>query len=182
VKARASGRYDRIAMALHWVIAGLMIYMIFFGEGLIRGERGAAITSLVGPSLHASLGIAILVLSVARLAWRLANPPPAHPPGITSWEQTLSKVTHALLYGLMIGMPLTGLLGFDAQLTRHPEMAGVTIFGLMTVPLIATSLPFMLLHSLGSKLGMALISLHVLAALKHQFVNRDGLMGRMLPL
>ena len=74
-------------------------------------------------------------------------------------------------------------LAFPEQLARHPAMAGVSVIGMFPVPPAPAlgQLPG-LLHSLGSNVGMALVILHVLAALKHQFVNRDGLLRRMLPL
>ena len=170
-------RYGAVAMVLHWSVAALMIFMIFFGEDLMRAN------GLFQPSLHVSIGTSILVLSVLRQVWRLMNPPPALPATMAPWEIMVTKVTHSTFYILMIGLPITGWLAFPEQLARHPAMAGVSVFGLFAVPPAPGlgQLPG-LLHSFGSNVGMALVLLHVLAALKHQFVNRDGLMRRMLPL
>ena len=83
----ARTRYDTVAMSLHWLIAALLIFMLFFGEGLMEEEDGFG---AFGPSLHVSIGSAILLLSVFRLVWRLFNPPPAYPAGMApgnGWQQ-----------------------------------------------------------------------------------------------
>jgi len=176
-------KYDTVAMALHWIIAALMIFLIFFGEDLMEAEDGGE--TLAGtflPSLHVSLGSAVLVLSVLRLLWRVMNPPPALPASMAPWEVMATKLTHAIFYVLMIGLPLTGMMGFARWLKENPAMTGVSIFGALPVPqLPSLGLPVGLLHNLGSKVGMVLVILHVLAALKHQFISRDGLLSRMSP-
>ena len=98
-------------------------------------------------------------------------------------EITLSKLTHLAFYGLLIGLPLTGWLATPALIARHADMANLTVFGAMPLPAApALGLPMGGLHAIMSKLGIALLALHVLAALKHQFVNRDGILRRMLPI
>ena len=176
-------KYNGVAMTLHWIIAALMIYMIFFGENLIRQPRGS--TADIGtflPSLHVSIGVAILLLTLARLAWRVMNPPPPYPATMKDWEILLSKLTHGLFYVAMIGLPITGWLAFADYLQTHAGLAGTSVFGLFGVPpapelgRIAESL-----HGLGSNATMALFFLHVAAALKHQFIDGDGIFRRMLP-
>ena len=82
----------------------------------------------------------------------------------------------------MIGLPITGWLGLPRFIEEEPAMAGIRLFGLIPVPVAPSlGLPAGLLHNLGSKLGMVLVIVHVLAALKHQFISRDVLMGRMSP-
>jgi cytochrome b561 len=174
-----SERYTTVAILLHWAIAVLMIYMLFWGEDLISRTHGT-----FGPSLHATIGVAILVLSFARLAWRVANPPPALPATTKSWEAKAGHITHGLFYVLMIGMPLTGLMAFTGHLVMHSDAVGSTIFGLMPVPALPNfglGLSVLLLHTIGSKVGIALVFLHVVAALKHQFWDKDGILRRMLP-
>lgn len=180
-------KYDGVAMLLHWVTAILMIFMIFFGEDLMGeaedgGEAGEAIAGTFLPSLHVSIGATILLLTVLRIVWRLMNPPPALPAAMLPWEVTLTKVVHGLFYLLMLGLPITGMMSFGHWLTENSAMNGVAIYGSFGVPQLPNfGLPSGLLHNVGSKLGMALVILHVLAALKHQFVNRDGLLARMSP-
>jgi cytochrome b561 len=176
-------RYDKAAMALHWIIAVLMIFMMFFGEDLIkqpRGEAGAA--GITGqPSLHVSIGIAILVLSLARLVWRLVNPPPPYSVTMKPWEVFVSKITHVLFYVLLIGIPVTGWLAFAGYAGEHPALSATTVFGLFPVPIAPFGGELGEIHELGSNLAMVLLFLHVAAALKHQFIDRDAIFRRMMP-
>jgi cytochrome b561 len=175
----ARTRYDTVAMSLHWLIAVLLIFMLFFGGDLMKGEKTG---SFFGPSLHASIGSAILVLSVLRLVWRLYNPPPAYPASMAPWEQMAAKTTHLLFYVLLIGMPLTGWLATPKFLSEEGAMMGLTVFGAFPLPGAPNlGLPMKAIHDLGSNFGIALLALHVIAALKHHFVNRDGVLRRMLP-
>ena len=176
----ARTKYDTVAMGLHWIIAAMMIFMLFFGGDLIKVKNGGG---ALLPSLHVSFGSAILILSVVRLAWRLINPPPVLPATVPGWEQAVSKAGHALFYALMIGLPLTGWLAFPAFAGRHAAMAGVQVFGAFAVPgAPSLGLPMGDIHNLLSNVGIAMLILHVLAALKHQFINRDDVLRRMLPL
>lgn len=173
----ASLRYDRFAMALHWLIALLMIPMLFFGEELMDEEAGSGFL----PSVHASAGIAILVLSLIRLAWRFANPPPPFPATMSGWEVVASKATHLLFYILLIGLPLTGWLALPDFIAEHPPFSNITAFGWTLPKAPDIALPAGEIHEIGGKIGIALLALHVIAALKHQFWNRDGVLLRMLP-
>lgn len=175
----ARTRYDTVAMSLHWVIAALLIFMLFFGEELMETEDGGG---AFGPSLHVSIGSAILILSVFRLVWRLINPPPAHPVGMASWERAASTTTHVIFYVLLIGIPLTGWLATPKFLSEEGVTAGLTLFGAFSLPgAPSLGLPMKGIHEIGSNLGIGLLALHVLAALKHHFINRDDVLRRMLP-
>jgi cytochrome b561 len=171
-------RYDAVAMALHWIIAVILIFMLFFGGDLIRSRDGITL-----PALHATLGATVFILSLVRLAWRFINPPPELPATMTGWEQKASKAMAVLFYVLMIGLPLTGWLAMPSYVTRHPALGGLTFFGSISAT-GAPSLGFDAggLHELMGNAGIALLGLHVLAALKHQFVDHDGVLRRMLPL
>jgi cytochrome b561 len=175
----ARTRYDTVAMSLHWLIAVLLIFMLFFGEDLIKTEKGG---SALGPSLHVSIGSSILVLSVLRLVWRLFNPPPAYPASMAAWEQMAAKATHLLFYVLLIGIPLTGWLATPKFLSEEGALTGITLFGAFPLPVAPNlGLPMKGIHELGANIGIALLALHVLAALKHHFINRDYVLRRMLP-
>jgi cytochrome b561 len=172
-------RYTKVAIYLHWIIAIFMIYMLFLGEDWIAHAHGT-----YGPSVHASIGVSILVLSLARLAWRIANPPPVLPATTSGWEAKASKLTHVLFYVLMIGLPLSGLTAFTSHMVEHSDSIGSTIFGLFLVPALpdfGMGATVHLMHNIGSKVGILLLFLHVIAALKHQFWNKDGLLRRMSP-
>lgn len=180
--ASSSSKYDTVAMIIHWLTAILMIVMVFFGEDLMgeEGEAAGAAGSFL-PSLHVSLGSAILLLTLLRVVWRFMNPPPELPATMAPWEITLTKAVHGIFYLLMIGLPITGWLATPEFL--H-ENAGVSlnVFGLFPLPGAPDIGEFFGgVHNLGSKVAMVLIILHVVAALKHQFVNRDGLLARMSP-
>lgn len=175
----ARTRYDTVAMILHWLTAALLIFMLFFGEELMEVEKGG---SALGPSLHVSIGSSILVLAVLRLVWRLFNPPPAYSDGMAPWEQMSAKLMHLLFYVLLIGVPLTGWLATPRFLSRKGAELSLTIFGVLPLPGVPNlGFPMKGLHELGSNIGIALLALHVLAAMKHQFINRDDVLRRMLP-
>jgi cytochrome b561 len=180
-------RYDLVSMLIHWITAALLIFMLIFGEELMESgedgeEAGEALAGAFGPSLHVSIGALILALSLFRIVWRLAHPAPALPAGMKRYERILSRSVQGLFYVLLIVIPLTGWLAFSGFVAEEPAMAAVRVFGAFPVP----GVPFTFggakdLHELGSNLAIALVALHVLAALKHQFVDRDGIMRRMLP-
>lgn len=180
-------RYDLVSMLIHWATAALVIFMLIFGEELMETgesgeEAGEALTGTFGPSLHVSIGVLILALTLFRVLWRLAYPAPALPEGMKPYERILSRSVHGLFYVLLIAIPLAGWLAFGGFVKEEPAMAATRLFGALPMPLP----PFTFsgakdLHELGSNLAFVLIGLHVLAALKHQFINRDGLIGRMLP-
>lgn len=172
-------RYSTVAIILHWTLAALMIFMLIMGEDMMHaaelGDNGPV-------AVHVSLGVLILVLTLARLAWRIMNPPPELPATMKDWEKKLSVATHVLFYVLMIGLPLSGALGFAGFSSRDMGGQTVNVLGLFPFPLIPNpGLPAIAMHKIGTNLAIALTVLHVLAALKHQFVDKDGLLRRMSP-
>jgi cytochrome b561 len=129
---------------------------------------------------HKSFGMTVLMLAILRLLWRLKNPPPALPPGMTPLERSLARATHIAFYVLLFAMPLTGWLMSSAK------NYSVSWFGVFTWPnLIAKNeTAFNLLRSTHHLLSYALFAiavLHVLAALKHHFWDKDPVLLRMLP-
>jgi cytochrome b561 len=176
-----AARYTKPAMGLHWIIAVLMIFMLFFGEGLIRVPAGA---SLAGwrPSAHASIGILILLLALARLSWRIGHRPPELPASVPPWQVRTSHVVHWTLYVLMMAIPLTGLLAIVPYGAEHLDAGRVTFFNLFPVAVLPNLGDWTgHAHVILSKLTQALVILHVAAALKHQFWDKDRLLERMLP-
>ena len=97
-----TSRYSAVAIALHWAIALGILGMIWLGWNMDNNE------SLF--QLHKSIGITILMLTIARIVWRVMNPVPPLPAEMKGWEKTLSSAVHYAFYGLMILMPLTGWL------------------------------------------------------------------------
>ncbi|HZK99011.1 MAG TPA: cytochrome b/b6 domain-containing protein [Caulobacteraceae bacterium] len=181
-------RYNAVAIALHWLIAALLIANI----GLAWYFNTLSGLAKVPPTqLHKSIGVTILLLSVLRLAWRLVNPPPPLPGSVKGWERLAAETVYVLFYGVMIGMPLSGWALSSAS--RLIGVYPITLFGLVHWPAIdpLTHLPtaqmhrahtvFDTTHKLLAKLAYALIALHLAAALRHQFLKRDEVMGRMVP-
>lgn len=177
-----SQSYNSVAIALHWILALLMIFMVFLGEELMEAAEEGGTATTFQPSLHVSIGVSILVLTVARLVWRLMNPPPPLPQTMKTWERGLSHVMHIAFYVLMIGVPLLGWLAIPEFVADEPGMAGISAFGFGLPSAPDLGFEAKEAHEIGSNIAMILIVLHVLAALKHQFFDRDGLMRRMSPV
>ncbi|MFO1034876.1 MAG: cytochrome b [Hyphomicrobiales bacterium] len=175
-------RYNTVAIILHWLTALIMFYMLVFGEDLIRRPRTTPLASDDwGPNTHASWGLVILLLTVLRIVWRLTHETPAHPATMKPWEIKLSAITHGLLYLLMLGIPVLGLFAFANYAPEHAN-ADATFFKLFSVNFMPNLGGWTeSAHAISTKLAWALIALHVLAALKHQFVDKDNLMARMRP-
>ncbi|MEM9599679.1 MAG: cytochrome b [Pseudomonadota bacterium] len=174
-------RYTSVAMALHWVIALCIIGLIIFG--LLMTQEWMPNRFMIY-QMHKSLGILVLILSVLRLIWRLMHKPPALPDAMPGWQKAASHVTHWAFYGLMFVVPLLGWAMVSASTLPVPTV----LFWLVPLPDMpgvsesdALADQFKALHEIGAKLFIALIILHVGAALKHQFVDRDGVLLRMMP-
>lgn len=182
VSQKGAARYAKPAIWLHWITAILMLFLLFFGEGYIRVPQG---TSLAGwkPSLHASFGILILLLGLARLLWRLGNPPPALPLTMPHWQVLISHATHWAFYALMMAIPVTGLLAIAPYGAERLNVEQVTFFSLFPVAFMPNLGDWTgNAHVILSKLTQILVIVHIIAALKHQFWNKDGLLGRMRPM
>ena len=182
-------RYATVAILLHWVIALLIIGNV--GVAWYSDElKGAAKIGLM--QWHKTLGICVLLLSLARLAWRLMNPPPAISSDLKPWERTLAHVVQWGFYVLMIGLPLTGWIIVSAS--PFIKIYPISMFGLFDWPALSflTDLPkpqmkqvhdvFAEVHHLMAKVIVyGLIPLHVIGALKHQFMDKDDTLARMIP-
>ena len=181
--------YTAVAIILHWAIAVSIMTLIIAGwwmsEAIHKPETKALAFKVY--QLHKSLGLTVLVLSILRLAWRLANPPPPLPAGMTRFERTAAVLTHAAFYVLMLAIPLAGW----AVVSASPLGLPTIVFGLFEWPHIpmladlADKKPaehlFKTAHEVMAYGLAALLVLHVAAALKHHFVNRDEVLAHMLP-
>ena len=168
-------RYNLVAIILHWITALLIIYMLIWGEGLINGHGAPG----SDPALHASLGLLILLLTAVRLVWRLMNPPPPDVP-MSALQQKLSHALHWAFYALLLLIPISGLAKLDSWIAggKHSEVANLTFFNMFAMPHFSMTW-LGSGHGLMTKLAWALLGLHVLAALKHQFIDKDNLIKRM---
>lgn len=179
-------RYSIVAIALHWLIAAAIVVQVLLA-GRMGGPRSPETFAIT--QLHKSIGISILLLSLARLAWRLMNPPPPLPDTMARWQRIVARVTHVGLYVIMIGMPLTGWVMVSASRIAIPTL----LYGAVPWP----DLPLVhlapaakkLWHELGmashdtlAKLLYVLVALHVAGALQHQFFSHeDSIFARMAP-
>jgi cytochrome b561 len=170
-------RYGFVAQGLHWIIASLLIVQVTLGK--IADQLPLGLDKLALMARHKSVGITILALAVVRLTWRLIDRPPPPPP-MPRWQFLASRLNHAAFYVLLFAMPLSGWLMSSAS--NYP----VSWFGLIQLPDFVRpdeTLEHRLedVHETLAKVLITLAILHVAAALKHQFIDRDGLLIRMLP-
>ena len=168
-------RYNRLAILFHWLMAALIFYAaaaILIADDLPRGAFRDFIKTT-----HNSVGAIVLLLLVLRLAWRMVSTVPPMPYGMTALQQRLARLAHLGLYGLMAAVPVLGLA------THFLRGRGLE-FGLFSIasPLAANrtlSRSIKEVHELAAYALLALVAFHIAAALWHQFIKRDGLMGRM---
>lgn len=179
-------RYNAVAKMLHWVIAIAIVALIVVGKVMVDLPRGDP-DKFALYQTHKSVGLTILLLTLVRIGWRLTYRAPAMPPSMKWWEHLAAQGTHFAFYFLLLAIPLSGWA------MASTSSAGVPTFwfGLFEVP----SLPGLSGepemrdvyetakegHELLGNLTILLILLHVGAALKHHFWNRDDVLRRMLP-
>jgi cytochrome b561 len=191
-------RYTAIAIVLHWAIAAAILFNIPLGLWMHAQAAAGHLEAGVFRAfqLHKSIGLTVLALSLVRLGWRLANPAPSLPAHMPAWERLAAQAAHWAFYVLMIALPLTGWLyvsaGWSAE-TDHPLVVETHYFNLFTAPFLFglshasdatrafTAHAAILAHWALGWTTLALAGLHVAAALKHQLVDRDDVLGRMTP-
>lgn len=171
-------RYTTTAIALHWLVA-LLIFAAF-PLGVYVADLAFSPLKLKLLSYHKWLGVTISLLTVARLAWRATHTPPPLPQTIPLWQQRAAHVLHHLLYVLLLAIPLSGWLMSSAK--GFP----VVYLGLVQLPdLVGKNAELGdLLKAVHAALNyglLALLGLHIAAALKHHFIDRDATLRRMLP-
>jgi cytochrome b561 len=172
-------RYGVVAQLFHWTIVGLIIVQFVLANMADRLPLGSAKVAVL--ARHKSFGITILALVLLRLIWRWSNTVPAEPLDIRRWQRIAARVSHIGLYVLLLVTPVVGWLMSSAR--NFP----VSWFGLMTLPdFIAPSRPaYDFLHETHELLAMTLFCLallHIAAALKHHFIDKDNVLRRMLPV
>ncbi|MDX2233051.1 MAG: cytochrome b [Hyphomonadaceae bacterium] len=176
----AEERYSAVAIALHWIIALALAWQLSLGfgmESLPRADRGAAM------GVHKALGITILVLSLARLAWRLTHKPPPLPAGMPALDRALSSAVHVGFYVIMIGAPLGGWAMSSASTRAGP----ISFWGLFDVPKLplpksdALAGQLYVGHAAAGYLALLLIALHIAGVVKHMFGDGRDVLWRMVP-
>lgn len=171
-------RYGAPAVALHWVMALLILGNLGFGLYLVDLPLSPA--KLRYFSWHKWVGVTVFALAAARLAWRLGHPAPALPASLPGWEVRLARIGHGLLYVFFFAVPLSGWL--------YSSAAGFqTVYlGMLPIPdllqknreLAETLRP---VHRWLNYALMVVVAGHVAAALKHHFISRNDVLARMVP-
>ena len=186
--ANSRTRYGTVAMSLHWLIAALVIANICLGLYFSdMSHNDPRLFALV--QTHKSIGLTVLALSVLRLLWRLVNPVPPLPPGMGPFLRFAAHASHFLLYFLIIAIPLSGWalvssspLGLPTMYFGWFEWPHIGFLaGLTRAQKIPLSHGFGATHVILAWLAIVLVPVHVLAALYHQFIRRDGVLKRILP-
>ena len=176
MNSNANPHYTKTAVILHWILAVAMIGLLLFGLQTMGNHNGRLL-----PTLHASAGFLLLALVIYRLIWRWINPPPPLPEGIRRGERMMAKLSHIALYAAMILLPLSGWFAFTEHVRRSLGVAPASLFGVTKIPLLPDfGINFHFIHKWGGKAVLALVAIHVLAALKHHFYDRDNVLRRMM--
>ncbi len=170
--------YNGIAKAFHWLVVAMLI--VQYSVALLLGSilPKSAEDSL--SSWHFSMGSSILVVMLARLAWRLTHTPPPPPKDLSPGLRRLSRATHWAFYGVFIVLPFLGWAAASGDGAR------VSLAGLIPLPLLVPKDdPFgkamATVHPIIAISMLAVIALHVAGALYHALIKRDGVIQRMLP-
>jgi cytochrome b561 len=172
-------RYTLPAIVLHWLIALLIIATFALGLTMVD-IPGLTPTKLKYLSWHKWMGVTVFGLACLRLLWRLTHRAPRYPDSMPPWQQKTAHAVHALLYVLIFAIPLSGY--FFSLAAGVP----VVYLGVLPLPVFIAPDPQLKavlreMHYLLNMTLLAVFCLHVLAALKHLLIDRDGLFQRMLP-
>ncbi len=172
-------RYTLTAIALHWLMAIMIIATFLLGMTMVD-IPGLTPTKLRYFSWHKWLGVTVFALACLRILWRLTHAAPPYADGMPSWQKKASHVSHALMYVLIFAVPLSGYF--------YSLAAGVPVVYLGVLPLPVLIAPDQELklvlkqvHYAFNALLLGVFCLHILAVLKHQFIDRDRTLQRMLP-
>jgi cytochrome b561 len=171
-------RYGAVAQTLHWVVVALIIAQFTLAW---LAEDQPPMHKLALLARHKSIGITIMALAAVRLAWRFLNPTPALPPQTSTWQRWAAHTAHGLLYVLLFAVPLMGWLMSSAKNYT------VSWFNLLTLPnLVAPNEAlfnaFRETHEALAFTLLAIAVVHALAALKHEFLDKDNVLRHMLPM
>jgi cytochrome b561 len=184
-RAAPTDRYSSVAIALHWTIALIVIANLAGGLTidlfLDSPDSGMVATGRTIIALHKAFGLLVIALTLLRIGWRLANPPPPFPASMTGMERGLARTVHVLFYGLLLVLPLSGW----AMVSTGKTVGPVSVFGWFDVPALPFAQAqhglFASSHELLGWVMLATLALHILAAAKHQLFDRDHLLARMVP-
>jgi cytochrome b561 len=172
--------YGWLAIGLHWTTAPLVIGLFVLGWWMVNLDYYDPWYTRA-PSLHQSIGLVGILILGLRFLQRVTSPKPASHPGHRAWERVLAHLVHWLLYALLLAVSVSGYLITTAD--GRP----ILFFEWLEIPATVTSLPNQEdvageIHEYLAYVVVALIALHVAGGVKHQFIDRDGTLYRMLGL
>jgi cytochrome b561 len=174
-----SHAYTRTAITLHWLIAALIVAGFSIGWIMTR-IPGFTPEKLRYVSWHKWIGVTVFALAALRIIWRLTHKAPPLPALMSRWERAAAHTVHGLLYVLMVAVPLTGYL-FSSASNVPVVYLGIVPLPRLIAPDPALKAVLKTAH-LALNYGLAvLVVVHVAAALKHQWIDRDKLLSRMMP-
>lgn len=176
-----TSRYSAVAIVLHWLIALAIAALVIMGI-VMTGLPDTELTRKFALyQWHKSIGVTVLGLSLLRLAWRLTHRPPPLPDNLKPWERLAARATHVGFYVLIIAIPLLGW----AMVSASPYNIPTLLYGAVPWPHLpvpkAGFEAFKAVHVWLAFGTLALLALHVAAALKHHYILRDDVLARMLP-
>lgn len=173
----AADRYSGVSKTLHWVIALLAFSQLAMGKFFeVEADEGEGLFGW-----HTALGLLVLVLMIVRLGWRLTHNVPGLPRNTPGWQQVAARATHIAFYALLIALPLSGWL------LTSVEGDPVSFFGWFGVPALpvpggeASEDLIEEAHEVLGNVLLVLAGIHVLAGLKHHYIDRDDVLRRMMP-
>jgi cytochrome b561 len=192
-------QYTKTAIVLHWLIA-IAIFAMFglgwfmadipkdqpkamsfdlFDLGFYTWNMATEMTPRTFYfNLHKSVGITLLALIVLRLFWRITHRPPALLDTLTMTEKKIATGGHHLLYLLMFALPITGLvMAINSKFEYGVKWFGISLMNGLDNKAIRES--FVDVHEVVGIIMLVVIGIHVLGALKHKFIDKDGTMSRM---
>ena len=179
-----AARYSRVAMTLHWAIALAIVVQI--GMGWYMGTLGRAPLHRTLEGVHISLGLTVLILTVVRLAWGLTHTHPRLPADMPAIEQRLAGAIHVLFYVLLFALPLSGWV-MESFGSRPIPFWGLEMFKLPGFADMDMAVRKAQAHTYGERheqlawIMITLFVIHVAAALKHHFWNKDIVLHHMIP-
>jgi cytochrome b561 len=172
--ATLSESYSLISKLLHWILAALLIGLIGLGWYMTSIENQSRDWYF---NLHKSFGLVAAFLILLRIIWRLKHKPAPLPNSVPIWQAKISRLIHFLLYICIIFMPMTGFIG------ACYSKSGIKFFGIQLPTLVNKNREianvFFNIHGVIAWILVCLIALHILAAIKHLLINKDGVFQRM---
>lgn len=181
------GRYSPVGIIFHWTMAALVLFQLFWGWWMNRLRVGGDMVAAY--DLHYAIGVLMLVLALARLGWRLLAPGPINDADKPGWQSIVAHVTAWIFYISLLGLPLTGWAMISATAReQQPELLWLFKFPLMPMQELTNSQRWAIeaaaewMHWALIVTLLLLIPMHVGAALKHHFIDRDDVVHGMLPV